>query len=109
MNWYSNLVNKLPNWLQAAWNTALATFFGVFGAASIGWLGDLANAVEDGGDIPSVAVVTSAAVAGASAAAAGLINAVVRFLQTHFGTGSVPSYGPADSTDSEGFADYPKA
>ena len=109
MNWYTTLVNKLPNWLQAAWNTAVFTFIFMFGSTSLGWAADLSNALRDGTDIPSLSVLASAAIAAVTAAGVGFINAVVRWGQGVLGIGSLPAYTPSKpAVDTEGFTDYPK-
>lgn len=81
-----------PSLKPALW-TALFTFLGLFGATLTGWLGDVADwAAGEGVAFPDPSVLSKAAVSAAGAAFAGLVNWVVRYIQTVTGKGTVPEY-----------------
>ncbi len=89
----------MTNPAKAAGWTALFSFLTLFGAALVGWLNDLMTWATPGSDapFPDPSALRGAAVAAGASAAIGLVNFVIRWVQTRTGTGEVPTYVKADA------------
>jgi hypothetical protein len=81
------------NEVKAALWTALFTFVALFGASVFGWVQDVTEWASTSGTavFPNVTVLGKAAVSALGAAAAGLVNFVVRWAQAQ---GVIPGAGP---------------
>lgn len=88
---------RLPDQLKAALATALFIFLTGFGTSLTGWVQSLVDwALLDGeGPAPDPSVLKSAAFSAAAAAAVGVVNYVVRLLQSK--TNVIPGSGPSYS------------
>lgn len=88
----------MSNSLKAAGWTALFTFLALFASSAIGWMGDVIewSSSEGATSFPALGTLGYAAVSAFGAAVSGALNWLVRFAQERTGTGSVPSYGPAE-------------
>lgn len=74
-------MKNVPDWVRAAYRTAIQTFIGVFGLALLGWFADVqAWAGDTAADFPAVTPLGKALAAALAAAAAGLVAAVVNVL-----------------------------
>lgn len=91
-------MTRIPNELRAGLVTAAFTFVGLFAMSGIGWLGDVAEWANTGGEVafPSVSVLAYGAASAATAALSGALNALYRWAQTKVGAGSVPVYEPVE-------------
>lgn len=99
----------------AVWSglvNAGATFLAVFLPALVGWVQTLTKAISDHRVLPGASVLTSAALAGVSAAFAGLGTYVVRQIQHSTNTGSPPVFTtlkPTEATAAVAAAEVAKA
>lgn len=88
------------NAIKAGLWTALFSFIGLFSLSLIGWLQDIASwASSSGSDqFPEFTTLGYAAASAATAAVIGLLNTVVRAVQSMTHIGTTPSYDkPTDS------------
>lgn len=81
----------MSNELRAALATAVVTFLTLFAASAVGFVGQLQEWADTGGEFPDVSVLGRAAVSAALAALAGLVNYAYRWLQAR---GALPGSGP---------------
>lgn len=86
-------LDKLPSWLRAGVTTAWFTFLALFGLSVLDVLADLlAWASAEDAPFPDLSVLGKALVTATASAAAGIVNAVVRFAQERIGRGNPPIY-----------------
>ncbi len=85
----------MSNELRAAATTALVTFLTLFAASAVGFVGQLQEWADAGGQFPDVSVLGRAAISAALAALAGLVNYAYRWLQSQ---GAIPGKGPTYPT-----------
>lgn len=97
MTHLKTLLVKAEPAVRPALMTALFTFIAIFGAALTGWLTEVIGWLEaidapEQSEFPDPTVLGKAVVAGVVAAAAGIVNFVVRYAQVMLGKGTVPTY-----------------
>lgn len=83
--------------VRPALMTALFTFLGVFATGALGWLSEVSGWLSawgspEAGEFPDPSVLGTAVISGIVAAAGGLVNFIVRWLQIVQGWGKPPTY-----------------
>ena len=85
--------------LRPALWTALFTFLALFIGTLTGWLSDVSDAIAAGNGegfvLPDPSVLAKGAMSVAAAAFTGLVNFIIRYLQSVAGVGKVPTYRDA--------------